>query len=33
MLPDEMEQRREIEMRMRAKARTWGYREVVTPDI
>jgi histidyl-tRNA synthetase len=31
MLPDEMEQRREIEARMRAKARTWGYREVSTP--
>ncbi len=31
MLPDEMEQRREIEARMRAKARTWGYREVTTP--
>ncbi|MFH0966453.1 MAG: histidine--tRNA ligase [Methanobacteriota archaeon] len=31
MLPEEMERRREIEARMRAKARTWGYREVVTP--
>ena len=31
MLPDEMERRREIEARMRAKARTWGYREVSTP--
>lgn len=31
MLPDEMEQRREIEARMRAKARAWGYREVSTP--
>ena len=31
MLPEEMERRREIEMRMRAKARTWGYREVSTP--
>ena len=31
MLPDEMERRREIEARMRAKARTWGYREVATP--
>jgi len=26
-----MEQRREIEARMRAKARTWGYREIATP--
>lgn len=31
MLPDEMEQRREIEARLRAKARTWGYREISTP--
>jgi histidyl-tRNA synthetase len=31
MLPDEMERRREIEARMRGKARTWGYREVATP--
>lgn len=31
MLPDEMERRREIEARMRARARTWGYREVATP--
>jgi histidyl-tRNA synthetase len=31
MLPDEMERRREIEARLRAKARTWGYREVATP--
>jgi len=28
-----MEQRREIEARMRAKARTWGYREVSTPSF
>lgn len=33
MLPEEMEQRREIEARMRAKARTWGYREVSTPSF
>ncbi len=31
MLPEEMERRREIEARMRAKARTFGYREVSTP--
>lgn len=31
MLPEEMERRREIEARMRAKARTFGYREVATP--
>ncbi len=31
MLPDEMEKRREIEARMRARARTFGYREVSTP--
>lgn len=31
MLPEEMEQRREIEARLRAKARTWGYRELSTP--
>ena len=30
-LPDEMEQRREIEMRMRKVARNWGYREICTP--
>ena len=31
MLPDEMEARREIEMRLRNCARTFGYREVGTP--
>ncbi|MBP5475551.1 MAG: ATP phosphoribosyltransferase regulatory subunit, partial [Methanomicrobium sp.] len=30
-LPDEMEQRREIEMRLRKVARNWGYREICTP--
>ncbi len=32
-LPDEMERRRLIEMRMREAARRWGYREVSTPDF
>jgi histidyl-tRNA synthetase len=32
-LPDEMEQRREVEMIMRHIARTWGYREVCTPEF
>ena len=31
MLPDEMEARREIEMRLRNCARTFGYREIATP--
>ena len=31
MLPDEMEARREIEMRLRECARTFGYREIATP--
>lgn len=31
MLPDEMEKRREIEARMRTRARTFGYREIATP--
>jgi len=31
MLPDEMESRREIEMRLRNCARTFGYREITTP--
>lgn len=30
-LPDEMDARREIEMRLREGARVWGYREVSTP--
>lgn len=30
-LPEEMEQRREIEMRMRSVAQNWGYREICTP--
>jgi histidyl-tRNA synthetase len=30
-LPDEMEARRAIEMRLREGARRWGYREVATP--
>ncbi|MCQ8893677.1 MAG: histidine--tRNA ligase [Methanolinea sp.] len=30
-LPDEMEQRREVENTLRKIARTWGYREVCTP--
>ncbi len=32
-LPDEMEQRREIEGRMREGARRWGYREICTPEF
>ncbi len=32
-LPEEMEQRRSIEQRMREVARRWGYREVCTPDF
>jgi histidyl-tRNA synthetase len=32
-LPDEMEQRRAIERRMREIARRWGYREVCTPEF
>jgi histidyl-tRNA synthetase len=32
-LPDEMEARRTIEMRMREIARCWGYREVSTPEF
>jgi len=32
-LPDEMEARRAIEMRMREIARRWGYREVCTPEF
>ncbi|WP_214036009.1 histidine--tRNA ligase [Methanospirillum sp.] len=31
MLPDEMERRREIEARMRARARLYGFREIATP--
>lgn len=31
MLPDEMERRREIEARMRARARVRGFREISTP--
>ena len=31
MLPDEMERRREIEARMRAQARLFGFREIATP--
>ena len=30
-LPDEMEARRAVEMRLREGARRWGYREVATP--
>ena len=30
-LPDEMEFRRNTEMKMREAARRWGYREVCTP--
>ena len=30
-LPDEMEQRRDVEQTMREAARRWGYREVCTP--
>jgi histidyl-tRNA synthetase len=32
-LPDEMDQRREVEGVMRRIARTWGYREVCTPEF
>ena len=32
-LPDEMDQRREVETTMRRIARTWGYREVCTPEF
>ncbi len=32
-LPDEMDQRREVEGTMRRIARTWGYREVCTPEF
>ncbi len=32
-LPDEMEQRREIEGRMREIGRRWGYREICTPEF
>jgi len=32
-LPDEMDQRREVEGIMRRIARTWGYREVCTPEF
>ncbi|MEI7434595.1 MAG: histidine--tRNA ligase [Methanomicrobiales archaeon] len=32
-LPDEMEQRRAVEKRMRDVARRWGYREVCTPEF
>jgi histidyl-tRNA synthetase len=32
-LPDEMEARRTIELRMREVARRWGYREVCTPEF
>jgi len=32
-LPDEMEARRAIELRMREIARRWGYREVCTPEF
>jgi histidyl-tRNA synthetase len=31
--PDEMEQRREVEGIMRRIARTWGYREICTPEF
>lgn len=31
MLPDEMERRREIESRMRSRARLYGFREIATP--
>lgn len=31
MLPDEMERRREIEARMRSRARVYGFREIATP--
>ena len=32
-LPDEMEQRRAVEKRLRDVARCWGYREVCTPEF
>lgn len=32
-LPDEMEQRRDVEGSMRTIARTWGYREICTPEF
>jgi histidyl-tRNA synthetase len=32
-LPDEMEERRTIEERLRDRARSWGYREVCTPEF
>ncbi|MDD1695386.1 MAG: histidine--tRNA ligase [Methanoregula sp.] len=32
-LPDEMEARRAIELRLREVARRWGYREVCTPEF
>lgn len=32
-LPDEMESRREVESRMRGVARSWGYREICTPEF
>jgi histidyl-tRNA synthetase len=32
-LPDEMEQRRDIEARMREVVRRWGYREICTPEF
>ncbi|OPX70014.1 MAG: Histidine--tRNA ligase [Methanoregulaceae archaeon PtaB.Bin009] len=32
-LPDEMESRREVERVMREVARTWGYREICTPEF
>jgi len=32
-LPDEMESRREVEGMMRGTARTWGYREICTPEF
>jgi histidyl-tRNA synthetase len=32
-LPDEMEQRRDIEGRMREVVRRWGYREICTPEF
>lgn len=32
-LPDEMEERRTIEKKLRDRARSWGYREVCTPEF
>ena len=32
-LPEEMESRREVERGMREVARTWGYREICTPEF